>query len=230
MYHKITRKFHVINILLMIGAVAGLIYYDVHGGIFLKGMTSLWFVVIGAVNLLYGHKTGCKNNVYPRWIAAGLLFGMCADVLLQIEFLLGVAVFALGHLLYLVAFYAVNKPNKRDLCFVLPIVLVSLFLLLGTPFIQINDAMMRGILVGYALIISGMFGKVASNRSGKKGTFVGLALLGAAMFWFSDLMLAVSLFGKSSRLVWILCSYTYWPAQSILAYSMFHYITEQTTD
>lgn len=230
MHRKTTTIFHIVNLLLMVGAMAGLVYYDIRGGIVLKGMTSLWFVVIGMVNLLYAHRTGCRHRAYPRWIAAGLLFGMCADVLLGVAFLWGVLFFAVGHILYLLAFYAVRKPHKKDFAFILPMALLSLFLLLGTPFIQINDALMRPILIGYALIISGMLGKAAANRCGAKSLSIRLALLGAAMFWFSDLMLAISLFGENSRLIWILCSYTYWPAQSIMAYSMFHHIKEHTDD
>ena len=30
------------------------------------------------------------------------------------------------------------------------------------------------------------------------------------------------MFGQSSRLTWILCSYCYWPAQNILAHALFH--------
>lgn len=47
------------------------------------------------------------------------------------------------------------------------------------------------------------------------------------MFWFSDLMLAIDMFGKSSRLVWILCSYSYWPAQNLLAHALYHFVNEQ---
>ena len=54
-----------------------------------------------------------------------------------------------------------------------------------------------------------------------------LVLIGSAMFWFSDLMLAFDMFGTPSRLTWILCSYVYWPAQNLLAYSLFHHIREQ---
>jgi len=39
--------------------------------------------------------------------------------------------------------------------------------------------------------------------------------------------IAIDMFGNGSRLTWILCSYNYWPAQNILAYAMFHYISEK---
>ena len=36
------------------------------------------------------------------------------------------------------------------------------------------------------------------------------------------MMLAIDMFGHPSRLTWILCSYSYWPAQNILAHSLLH--------
>ena len=39
------------NIALLIGAMACLVCYDIFGGLWLKGVTSSWFVVLGAVNL-----------------------------------------------------------------------------------------------------------------------------------------------------------------------------------
>ncbi|MBR4411226.1 MAG: hypothetical protein IKT31_07890 [Firmicutes bacterium] len=50
--------------------------------------------------------------------------------------------------------------------------------------------------------------------------------MAGVLFLFSDLMLAVDMFGVASRLTWILCSYTYWPAQNLLAHSMYHLINE----
>lgn len=81
-------------------------------------------------------------------------------------------------------------------------------------------------LVGYAVIIACMLGKAISNLFAKKSISRKLILLGCAMFWFSDLMLAIDMFGEGSRLTWILCYYNYWLAQSILAFSLFHFVNE----
>lgn len=72
-----------------------------------------------------------------------------------------------------------------------------------------------------------VLGKASSNLSLNKNISRKLIFLGSAMFWFSDVMLAIDIFGEGGRITWILCSYTYWLAQNILAFSLFHLINEQ---
>ena len=207
------------NIALLIGAMACLVCYDIFGGLWLKGVTSSWFVVLGAVNLL-GNREG--NRKFAWLMVLGLFCGMCADVLLGVAFYAGVAVFALGHVLYLAAFLALERFRVRDLVFMIPLAAVSMFVVVGTPWIRVEDPTMKGLLLGYALIISAMLGKALSNLKAKPCAFRWLLAVGSVLFWFSDLMLAIDLFGQPSRLVWILCSYSYWPAQNLLAHSLYH--------
>ena len=78
------------------------------------------------------------------------------------------------------------------------------------------------LLLFYALVISAMMGKALSNLSYKPSLGRKLLSVGSLLCWFSDLMLAVDMFGQSGRLIWILCSYSYWPAQNLLAHSLYH--------
>ena len=55
-----------------------------------------------------------------------------------------------------------------------------------------------------------------------------LVFAGSVLFWFSDLMLLIDMFGTPSRMTWILCSYSYWPAQNLLAHALYHAKAEQT--
>lgn len=224
--NSIEKKFYFINILIFIGAIACLVYYDYHGGLWLKGITSLWFFVHGLINLVYGHKMGIKSLNILYIIEIGLFLGMIADVLLGIEFMVGVAAFSLGHVFYIIAFNVIEKPRLKDLIFVLPICAFSIFIVTGTPYITVEDPIMEKVLIAYAVIISWMLGKAISNLNAKKSKFTAIVALGSTLFLFSDLMLAIDMFGTSSRIVWILCSYTYWPAQNLLAQSMYHYVNE----
>ena len=225
-----TQKFfHIGNILLLVCAISCLVFYDLHGGLWLKGVTSSWFALLGLLNLCYARRIKLKSTRYLLLMEAGLVIGMCADVLLGVQFLLGLLFFALGHVLYLTAFFTLEKPQPKDLLFIVPIAALSLFLVVGTPYIRVEDPMLEKLLLVYAIIIACMLGKAASNFTLQKAPSRCLLFLGSAMFWFSDLMLAIDLFGTGSRLIWILCSYTYWPGQSILAYSMYHYVSEQYT-
>ena len=148
------------------------------------------------------------------------------DVLLGVNFILGIVFFALGHLLYLMAFCRLEKLCLRDVIIIVPIAAASLFVVVGTPYITISDPVLRKMLLGYAVVIACMLGKAISNFVAEKTLCRLLIALGSVMFWFSDIMLAIDMFGTPGRLVWILCSYTYWPAQLILAFSLYHYTND----
>ena len=227
MSEKILRNFYRGNFILLICAMVCLICYDIFGGLWLKGMTSTWFVMLGTLNLAYARKMNLKISGFLIFIELGLCFGMCADVLLGVQFIVGILFFALGHVFYLIAFYTLEKFQWKDVCIILPIAAVSLFLVTSTPYIQIEDQLIKKLLLGYAVIIACMLGKAISNFSEEKNIYRGLILLGSAMFWFSDVMLAIDMFGEASRITWVLCSYTYWPAQNILALSLFYFVNQK---
>ena len=210
------------NIALLICAAVCLVCYDIFGGLWLKGVTSAWFVILGGINLWAARKLEWKKLRFYLLVEAGLFCGMCADVLLGVVFFAGVGVFALGHILYLVAFCTLEKICMRDVLLFVPIAAVSVFAVVGTPWIRVEDPVMQKLLLGYALIIAAMLSKSISNLMAEPGPYRRLLAVGSLLFWFSDLMLAVDMFGQPTRLTWILCSYSYWPGQNILAYSLQH--------
>ena len=211
-----------LNIILLVGAMACLVCYDICGGLWLKGVTSAWFFTLGAVNLFAARKRKGKERAFFILMTVGLFCGMCADVLLGVMFFAGVGVFALGHVMYLAAFYALEGFRILDLWIMAPVALISVFIVIGTPWLTVQDPFMQKLLLGYALVISAMLGKALSNAVGSAGLFRKLVAIACVLFWFSDLMLAMDMFGKASRLTWILCSYSYWPAQNLLAHSLYH--------
>lgn len=227
MTEKFQKTFFRGNLLFLVCAMVCLVCYDIYGGLWLKGLTSAWFVALGCFNLIYSRKGLGKISRFLVLTELGLFFGMCADVLLGVQFIAGILSFAFGHVLYLTAFYTLEKFRRKDLYFIAPLAVLSLFIVTGTPYIQISDPLLKKLLMGYAVIIAGMLGKAISNFHEKRTVSRMLLLVGSAMFWFSDIMLAIDMFGTASRLTWILCSYTYWPAQNILAFSLFHHINEQ---
>ncbi len=218
------------NILLLVCAALCLVCYDIFGGLWLKGVTSAWFVLLGSVNLFAARNLEWKRLRFFILLEAGLLCGMCADVLLGIAFFAGVGVFALGHVLYFIAFCTLEKFCLRDLKIMLPLALLSIFLVTGTPWISVTDPLLQTLVPVYAVIISMMLGKAISNLIRHASLFRWLLAMGSFLFWFSDLILAVDMFGQSSRLTWILCSYAYWPAQNILAHALYHAVSPVCKD
>ena len=119
------------NLILMICAMACLVYYDIAGGLWLKGVTSLWFCVLGAVNLIHARHTRSSQFKLAAVMETALVVGAAADVLLGIEFMVGVVFFALGHVIYMIAFFSMQKPEKKDLFFILPIAAIAAVVLAG---------------------------------------------------------------------------------------------------
>ena len=210
------------NIALMVCAMACLVYYDIAGGLWLKGVTSSWFVLLGSINLWAARKLPRHQLRFSIWMVLGLFCGMCADVLLGKVFFVGVGVFALGHIWYLAAFCCLEPFRRRDWIFILPLTVFSMLFILKAPWLSVEDPFMQKLLLGYAAIISAMLGKAISNLTVRPSTARWILMVASILFWFSDMILAIDMFGQSSRLTWILCSYSYWPAQSLLAHSLFH--------
>lgn len=223
---RVRETFWVWNLVLLALAMAWLVYYDRTGGLWRKGVASGWFVLLGAVNLLYARKIGCKTLRFPLLAELALFLTMAADVLLGIHFMLGTAVFAVGHLAYFAAFCALEKFSRRDLGVTAVIGAVSLFLVLGTPLIQVEDPAMQVLLAVYAVVISCMLGKAIGNLRRSPSRTRWLLAIGGGLFWFSDLMLALNMFGSGGHTAGTLCLYTYWPGQNLLAHALFHYANE----
>lgn len=71
----------------------------------LKTISSVLFVLCGLFNLIYCFKTGMvKNKKFMIFMFTGLVFAMLGDVLLIDFFVIGAALFAIGHIFFFIAF------------------------------------------------------------------------------------------------------------------------------
>lgn len=215
-----------LNILLLVLAMACLFYYDYMGGLVLKGITSAWFIGLGVLNLIYTYQTAPQKLRVTGLMVAGLAFAFAADVLLSTYFMTGIVLFAIGHLFYCAAYCALERIHLRDLIPVVAVGILSLLCLLCTPYIQVDDPTLQPLLVSYAVIISCMFGKALANLLRHPSRTRWLLLTGSVLFWFSDFMLALSIFGSGGALASRLCLYTYWPGQYLLAHTLYHYLND----
>ena len=213
------KRIKITNFILMALALLWLVYYDGHRTIVFKGITSAWFVVIGLINLIFRRHCGSRKMLILMEI--GLFLTAAADVILWNHFMMGAGIFALGHIFYFAAFSVMEPFRKGDWIPIGILAAVALVFIFCTPFIHV-EGIMAAVLVAYALIISCMLGKDASNLRRKPSRLRWLLLIGGTMFWFSDLMLALSIFGDGGRLANALCVYSYWPGQLLLAHSMLY--------
>lgn len=215
------NRFFILNLLLFLYTFfAGLIYY-LYGGILLKTTTGLGFLLIGICNTVFAFLNREKSKKFECLIMLGLSASLLGDIILNIDLIVGALVFALAHLLYLTAYYSVSAFSKRDVFISVPLFFTSASLIWFCPIFNFGIGIMKVVCLVYALIISLMFGKAISLLfQGKTRTFIFVAI-GSFLFFVSDLALLFYMFANAGETANTICLLTYFPAQCLLAYSIF---------
>ncbi len=216
-----------LNIALIFAVVLGDICYITLGGLAIKAITSIFFVLLGLVNLTYVIITKRQALHFPIIMTIGLFFAMLGDILLNIEFIVGALLFAVGHIWYFVAYNFVQKFKPSDLIYGLAIFIPAIILILFVPIFDFGGLLMQIIVIAYALIISLMVGKSIANLVTQPTPQNILLAVGSILFFFSDLMLLLNVFGNLSPVFDVLCLVTYYPAECILATAIFTHKTQQ---
>ena len=215
------KSFILANVIVLIFILVFDVCYMFGGGLPAKSIASIMFVGAGVINLVYCFKN--KNNLkFPIWMIVALVCAMLGDILLVLNFYLGTAVFALGHIFYLVSYCMLETINIRDLICGICISLISVTIILFTPFLDFGGSLMQSVCCTYAIIISFMVGKAISNLLKEKNQVNIIIAIGSILFFISDFMLMLDLFGGIS-IASYLCLSTYYPAQFLLAMSLFIY-------
>ena len=207
-------------VLLVVTSIVAYIYY-LNGGLLLKGATSACFVIIGALNLCYSLRY-CKkaHKGFASLTFCALLLSMLGDVILNVNFIIGAVIFAFGHVCYVLAFTKRKAFCKADILPGSIIFVFSVLFLLFMPTLDFGDQMMQIICIIYALIISFMVGKAIANAAFQKSKTDYTAALGSTLFFVSDMMLVLYVFGGADSFINTICLLTYVPAQCIFAVSI----------
>lgn len=164
---------------------------------------------------------------YGLLIAAGMTLGFAGDLFMAgvgpvtQDTLRGMAAFGLGHAAYITAMIGYEELNRIDIW----IAAWAVWLVFGA--IGWYGAVYRGArpatalhwaALPYTLLLSSTAG-VATGAALHAAAFVPLAL-GAVLFLFSDLLIAVGMFSqRRSRLMNDLIWLTYGPGQMLIVYS-----------
>ena len=101
-----------INAILFVALLVGTIVYQIVGGKVIQLSTSGIFVLMGIVNLSFAIKKHKKNLRFYISMAIALLLCMLGDAMLRVDFVMGAATFACGHLAFLVSYYFLQKVKK----------------------------------------------------------------------------------------------------------------------
>lgn len=213
------------NIAFLILQLAGDIIYMIVGNPYLwKVFASLTFFIGGLVNLFYvvAHKSELKNNNSFKYIMiVGLFFAMLGDILLIDYFVIGAGLFAVGHIWFFIAYCTLEKIKLRDILYAITIFAFALAVELLIPIFDYDGMTMLVII--YAFVISIMLGKAISNYIGKRNSLAYfIIMLGSVLFFLSDLMLLFNVFGGVGIWADNLCLIFYYPAEYLLAISIFY--------
>ena len=204
-------------ILAALGLLGDLLYLN-FGGLWLKGITSFGFFAQGLGNyLMCRGKTAGETARFSRRMVWGLLLCFAADIVINLEFMSGAVIFALGHVLYLLAYCRLGPMTNRDLKIGSGIFAFSALMLLGLPMLDFGGGLMKLVCILYALVISLMVGKALGNHLRLKQRRTLILAVGSVLFFLSDFMLLLDVFGDGPRITIWLCLLFYYPAQCLLA-------------
>lgn len=218
------KLFFLLNACLIAVTIALCARYDKVGGLTLKGITASGFVALGLVNMLYALLEDKRPRAFSLLMALGLTVCMAGDIALNLSFLPGCALFALGHVIYILSFGTLQKWSLRDLIPCAVMFLLSAVILHFGPHLNFGMPPMAVIVYGYALIISCMVGKAVSVFMQEKSIARFILMLGSILFYFSDVMLLFWMFGRGGQLADTLCLYTYFPGQCVMAHAVYWFV------
>ena len=208
-----------VNIFFLVATIVTDILYIKLGNAYVyKTIASATFVLCSLTNLIlikafkYDH-----NKKFVLFLFLGQIFAFGGDILLIDYFVIGATSFAIGHIFYFIS-YCCLKPFKwLDLAFIGGAIAISMIIIFATG---INLGKNLPLIIGYAIVISFMLGKSATlfMNDVKVG---GIIFTGSLMFYLSDMFLMFRMFGGMSKIGSVLCLSFYYPAEFILASSIF---------
>ncbi|MDE7161476.1 MAG: lysoplasmalogenase [Anaeroplasmataceae bacterium] len=221
-------SFEIIGAVIALFVLIGDICYILYGALWRKGVTSALFLLLGILFFVLAYLKKKKLR-FPIFMLIGLAFTMVADIILNLHFIAGAIVFAIGHIFYAISYYQLKRWSWLDLICSCVLALPAVLWITLAPMFDFGGALMEVVVVFYAIIISCMVGKTISNFITsiwkKKDYRLELILLiGSILFFFSDCMLLLNKFGSFTKdmkeVLTILCLASYYPAQILLASSI----------
>ena len=209
--------------LISLGGLIAVFQNDLAGWtVLFKSLTSLFFVLAG----ICGYIKTKQDKKSSGAMLAALFCSMAGDVFLALDqekgilFILGVASFALAHVMFSISFCRISAVKKVDFAGMFVVFgLEMLILCLG----KFDFQGLFPVLAGYAAVISFMVIKALSLWRCRQGRAWGLYLrmAGGVLFLLSDILLLFWLFGigmpkEIQSANWIL----YYLAQGCLSASL----------
>ncbi len=186
----------------------------------LKCICSGLFALLGVIDLVYALVTKRKKPVFYITMSLGLILAFLGDYLINKDFIIGAATFALGHIFFVVAYCILQRVTALDCAISGGIFLASAAFLLFCPLLEFGQPLFQVVCLVYALIISSMLGKAIGNLVRTPCLYTAVVAAASGLFFFSDLMLVLDWFIGLWSWTDHACMGTYYPALCLLAVSM----------
>lgn len=219
------KKLAITNILITVAVFIGNYFYQSLGFNYtLKIICSSGFALMGIINMVYAAKN-IKNKNVLWFMTLGLIFAFLGDVAINPNFILGVIFFALGHVFFVASYLAYRKLEKIDVLLSAGLGTFAVGFILLFPYIVFSVAVLKYVVLAYAVIISIMVGKSVGNALKEKSVFTGMISIGSILFFISDMMLLLAWFSTiEGRWTSNVCMAAYYPGLCLLAGSMVAYM------
>lgn len=194
------------------------------GAVCLKGSASIVFVIIGAIAF-----AAASNAQFAKLVFIGLILGAVGDILLNLRFvfekngqkifLMGIAAFLAGHILYLAAL--VPQSESLWLCIIIGAVIAAAILAYIFKTMEVKTAFkVFGIFYIGAVVI--MTAIAIGNLIANPGATTWLYAIGAVLFTVSDIVLIFNTFGSEQKFSLRITNLSlYYVGQLLIACSLF---------
>ena len=190
----------------------------------IKIAASVFFMLAAAVNLIYALKY-FPDKKQP---SIALTVGVSADIVINLNFIAGAAIFALGHICYFIAYSLMQKRCLSDFIATLIILMPIALFMMFSPLLDFGSINMKTVGLSYATIICAMTGKAIMNFIRIKNRFNLILALGSVLFLISDIMLLMAYFSKIDFPFSNFCLALYYPGQCLIANGLAHIKTAVT--
>lgn len=194
------------------------------GAVCLKGSASIIFVIIGCIAFC-----SAANAGFARLVFIGLILGAVGDILLNLRFvfekagqkifLLGIAAFLAGHILYLAAL--IPQSDSLLICIIIGAVIAAAILAYIFKTMSVKTAFkIFGIFYIGAVVIMTVI--AIGNLITAPSTTAWLYAIGAVLFTVSDIVLIFNTFGGTQKFSLRITNLSlYYAGQLLIASSLF---------
>lgn len=210
----------IFNVAAAAATIAVMILYILNGQLLIKGAASLCFAIMACVNMIYALRCGGSDRQFAVFVAVGHVISMGADVVLNLTFIPGAAMFAAAHVCYIIGYCFHMRFGMRDVLCTLPFIAFAI-IFIKLPIFDFGGMSMEILCIIYGVIISLMVGKAFSNLTRERCMTNSVLVCGSILFYFSDMMLVADVFSGGSDIADTLCVSTYYAGQCLIACSIF---------